>query len=160
MGMFRQASSDHAAVECVPRGKQRGGAVTFVIVRHRLAAALLTRQPGRSAIEGLDLRLLIERKDQGVLGWMQVESNDGVEFVGETGVVAELEGLDPMGLEAVGAPKAAPSPRFRCSATPGLSYSDFAQILPVALADWEGLVERGGIHILFYNRPAFVIHFA
>ena len=34
-------------------------------------------------------------------------SNDVVEFLGETGVVAELEGLDPMGLEAVGAPNAA-----------------------------------------------------
>ena len=80
-------------------------AVALVIVGHRLAASLLERQAGLGAIEGLDLGFLIERENQSMRGRVQIESDDVVEFLGETRVVAELEGLDAMGLEAKGVPR-------------------------------------------------------
>ena len=46
VAVFSQASSDHAAVECVERREQGGRAVAFVIVGHRLA---VTQLPARRA---------------------------------------------------------------------------------------------------------------
>src|SRR3974377_2416781 len=49
------AAADHAAIEHAERGKQGGGAVPLVIVRHGLTAPRLDRQSGLSAVERLDL---------------------------------------------------------------------------------------------------------
>ena len=106
-GLSGQAGSDHAAVECIERRKERRRAVAFVVVRHRLAASLLERQAGLRAIESLDLRFFVEREEQRVFGRMEVESDDLAEFFGETGVVAELASADAMRFEALGAPEAA-----------------------------------------------------
>ena len=98
VGLSGQAGSDHAAVECIERRQERRRAVALVVVRHRLAASLLERQAGRSAIESLELRFFVAAEDQRVFGWRAVESDDIVEFFGETGVVAELESMDAMRL--------------------------------------------------------------
>ena len=104
MAVSGHALGDHAAVKAVERRKQGGRAVALVIVGHRLAASLFERQAGLGAIEGLDLGLLIERENQSMLRRIEIESDDVVEFLGETRVIAELEGLDAVGLEAMGAP--------------------------------------------------------
>ena len=56
--------ADHLAVQYAERGKQRGGAITLVIVRHRAAAAFLERQPRLSPIQRLDLALFIQTQHQ------------------------------------------------------------------------------------------------
>ena len=64
---------DHGAVEHVEGGKQGGGTVAFVVVGHGAGPPLLQGQAGLSAIEGLDLRLLIDREDDGVGGGIDIE---------------------------------------------------------------------------------------
>ena len=48
-------AADDGAVEDVEGGEQRGGAVTFVVVRHRAGTAGLHRQSRLGAVERLDL---------------------------------------------------------------------------------------------------------
>src|SRR6266567_5417427 len=53
--------TDDAAISHVHTGKKRGGAVTFIIVRHGSTTPFLPRQPGLRTIQGLDLTLFIHR---------------------------------------------------------------------------------------------------
>ena len=62
MTMALHASADDFAFEHVESGEQRRRAVALVIMRHRSSAALLHRQARPSAVERLDLRLLIDRE--------------------------------------------------------------------------------------------------
>src|SRR5271154_1219881 len=62
VAMTLHAASDHATLRHVQGGKQRGRAVSLVVMRHRAAASALQRQPGLSAIERLDLALLVHRE--------------------------------------------------------------------------------------------------
>jgi hypothetical protein len=57
MPVAGHAFADDGAVEHVESRKQGRGAVALVVMRHRPAAALLHRQPGLGAVEGLDFRL-------------------------------------------------------------------------------------------------------
>jgi len=92
------------AVEHVQRGEQRGRAVALVVVGHGRPPALLERQAGLGAVERLDLRLLVEAEHHGVGGWSDVEAYDVVEFLGEGGIVGELEGAPAMRGQPVGLP--------------------------------------------------------
>ena len=56
MAMALHAAANDPAFRDVERGKQGGGAMALVIVRHCRAAALLHRQTGLGAVERLDLR--------------------------------------------------------------------------------------------------------
>src|SRR4051794_20024571 len=58
MAVTLHVAADDSAVEDVESREQRGGAVAFVIVRHRRSAARLHRQPRLGAVERLDLALL------------------------------------------------------------------------------------------------------
>ena len=49
-------------------GEQRGGAVTFVVVRHRPGAARLHRQSRLGAVECLNLALLVDRENDRMAG--------------------------------------------------------------------------------------------
>ena len=44
------------------RGEQGGRSVSLVVMGHRSGAALLHRQPGLGAVEGLDLALFIDEQ--------------------------------------------------------------------------------------------------
>ena len=60
------AAAEHRAVEHVEGREQGGRAVPLVVVGHRPALAGLDRQAGLGAVEGLDLRFLVERQHHGV----------------------------------------------------------------------------------------------
>ena len=55
VAMVQHVAADDGAIEDVESCEQRGGAVTFVVVRHRLGAAWLDRQFRLDAVECLDL---------------------------------------------------------------------------------------------------------
>ena len=76
VAMTLHAASDDTALRHVQGGKQRGGAVSLVVMRHRAAASALQRQPGLGAIERLDLALLVHREHHGVRWRIDVEADD------------------------------------------------------------------------------------
>ena len=55
VAMALHVAANDGAIEDVEGCEQRGGAVTFVVVRHRPSAARLHRQPRLGAVERLDL---------------------------------------------------------------------------------------------------------
>lgn len=57
--------------------------------------------------QGLDLALFVDTKHHGLLGRIQVQTDDIAELLDETFVAAELEGLYQMGLQVVSLPNAA-----------------------------------------------------
>ena len=65
--LFHAGSKD-AAVGSIHCSEERGGSVAFVIVSQRFATSFLEREPWVSAIQGLDLALLIYREHNGLLG--------------------------------------------------------------------------------------------
>ena len=64
MAVALHALADDPAVEQVQGREQCGRTVTFVIVCHGPRATRLDRQAGLSAVERLDLALLVHGKDQ------------------------------------------------------------------------------------------------
>src|ERR1700674_70578 len=59
MTMALHVRADHGAVEHIKSGEQRRGAVAFIVVGHSAGAPPLHRQTGLSAVQRLDLALLI-----------------------------------------------------------------------------------------------------
>src|SRR3972149_8751316 len=104
MAVPGHAGSDDAAFEHVDGGKQRGRSVALVVVGHRAQATWIERQAGLSAVERLDLALLVEAEDQSMLGRIEVEPDDVVELLEEVGIATHLERLGPVGGWAVGVP--------------------------------------------------------
>ena len=62
--MPRQALADHGTVQRIEGRKQRGRSVALVVMRERLRAAPLQRQPRLGAIERLALALLVAAQDR------------------------------------------------------------------------------------------------
>ena len=71
---------------------------------HGAARAGLERQPGLTAIEGLDLALLVDRQHHRVGRRVHVEPADVAQLVGERRIAGALEGSNAMGLQAVRLP--------------------------------------------------------
>ena len=104
--MALHTSANDLAFEHVESSEQRRCAVALVIVGHRAGAAFLHRQAGLGAVEGLDLRLLIDREHDGMGGRIDIEPDNIAQLVDELRVVGELELLDPVRLETMRAPDA------------------------------------------------------
>lgn len=75
------------------------------VVGHRSNAALLHRQARLGAVKRLDLRFLIDRENNRMSGWIDLEPDNVTQRVDELWVVGELELSYPMRLKAVSAPK-------------------------------------------------------
>src|SRR5450756_2786673 len=56
----------------VEGGKQGGRAMALVIVGHSSWPALLHREARLGAVQGLDLRFLVEGEHDGIVGWIQI----------------------------------------------------------------------------------------
>jgi hypothetical protein len=102
VAMALHVAADDGAVEDVEGCEQRGGAVTFVVVRHRPGTARLHRQTRPAAVERMDLALLVDREDGRMGRRIDVEADDVFEFLGELRVVRQLERADAMRRESVG----------------------------------------------------------
>ena len=81
MAMTLHVVPDDCAVEDVEGGKQRCGAVTFVVVRHSAGAASLHRQSWLGAVKRLDLAFFVDREHDCISGWIDVETDDVLELL-------------------------------------------------------------------------------
>jgi hypothetical protein len=77
----------------------------------------LERQPRLGAVEGLDLGLLVDREDDGMLGRVDIEADDVLELGGKLGIARALEGADAVRLEVV----RSPDPLHRAQRDTGVS---------------------------------------
>jgi hypothetical protein len=106
MAMAFHALADDLAFEDVESGEQGRGAVPFVVVGHCAGAPLLHRQARLGAVERLDLALLIDRQDDGVVRRIDIEPDDVAQFGDELRVIGQLELTHPMRLQAMRPPDA------------------------------------------------------
>jgi hypothetical protein len=106
MSVAFHATADHPAFEDIEGGEQRRCAVSFVVMGHGPCASRLHRQPRLSSIECLNLALLVEREDEGVRRWIDIESDHIPELLSEFRIARELEGFDPMRGEMMSTPDA------------------------------------------------------
>src|SRR5579862_625726 len=67
MAMALHALADDLAFEDIESGEQGGSSVSFIVVGDGAGAPLLHRQARLRTVERLDLALLIDRKDDGVV---------------------------------------------------------------------------------------------
>ena len=95
MAVALHAAADDGAVEHAEGGKQGGGAVPLIIVRHGLTTPRLDRQPGLGAIQRLDLAFFIDRQHHGMGRRIDIEPDDVGELVGKAGIARALEGAQP-----------------------------------------------------------------
>ena len=104
--MALHAAANDLAFKDIESGEQRRCAMSFVVVGHRAGAALLHRQAGLSAVERLDLRLFVDREDDGMGGRIDIKPDHVAQLVDELRVVGELELLNPVWLETMRVPDA------------------------------------------------------
>lgn len=94
MAMPRHAIANDGAIEHVQQSEPGRRAIAFVAVRLPGRDSRPQRQERLSAVEGLDLAFLVDAEHQGFVGRIQIQSHHVVEFLDETLVAAEFEGLD------------------------------------------------------------------
>jgi hypothetical protein len=82
------------------RRKQGRGAVSFVIVGDRAGAPLLHRQARLGAVERLDLALLIDRQNHGVVRRIDIEADDVAQFGRRTSERQRLLAIFPTARKA------------------------------------------------------------
>src|SRR5215467_9124155 len=90
----------------VESGEQRSGAVPFVVMASPSWLAGTHRQHRLTAVQRLDLRLLIYTQNDGALRRRDVKAHDIAHLGHEVRIGRELERLHPMRLEPEGPPDA------------------------------------------------------
>ena len=149
--MTRLAFADDDARLDVERGKQRGGAIAFVVVRHRLRPALLHRQAGLRSVERLDLALLIDAQHHRLVRRAHVETHDVGNLLLEVRIVRDLERVDPVRLET----GLAPDPSDTRRADPGrLGHRCAAPVRRVRRRLRRRLRQNGELDLLGQSRNA------
>jgi hypothetical protein len=98
------ALADDLGIEHVERGEQSGRAIALVVVRHGGRTALLERQSRLRAIGRLHLALLVAAQHQRVLGRRHVQAHDVFELLDKQRIARDLEAVNEMRLQAIGAP--------------------------------------------------------
>jgi hypothetical protein len=73
--------TDHLAGGDVERGEQRRRAVPLVVMRPALDLAGPHRQERLGPVQRLNLRLLIDAKERGAVGRMEIQPNDVADFL-------------------------------------------------------------------------------
>src|SRR5215213_370833 len=114
MAMALHALANDLALKDIERREQGGDTMAFVIMGHGASAPLLHRQTRLGAIKRLNLALLVDRQYNGVVGRIDVEADDLVQFGSKLRIVGQLELAHPVRLEAV----STPYPLHRADANP------------------------------------------
>ena len=96
--------TDDLASSDIQSGKQRGGAVAFVVVGAPLGLARSQRQRGLGAIERLDLALLIGAQHQGSFGRVEIQADDVAHLLDQLWIGRQFEGFTAMRLQTKGSP--------------------------------------------------------
>ena len=100
------AFTDDGALEEVQRGEERGRPVALVVMGEGARAAPLHGQRRLRPVECLDLALLVDAQDDGLVGRVEIETHDVDELLGEVRVPAQLEAAHPVGRQAMSVPDA------------------------------------------------------
>ena len=100
MPMARLAGSQHRAIEHVQRGKQRGRAVTLVVMGDALDVAKAHGEHRLRALQRLALTLLVHADDQSVIGRAQVQPHHIAQLLDEERVGGQFEALAAVRLQA------------------------------------------------------------
>jgi hypothetical protein len=95
------ALPDHLAPLDIQGGIEAGQSVALVVVRLPGRQPFSQGQERLRAIQGLDLGLLVETDDGGMLGGVQVETDHVADLLLGPRVGAELERLDPVRFQPV-----------------------------------------------------------
>ena len=106
MAVALHAAPENGSLQHIERGEQGGGAMPLVIMGHGAGAPLLQRQPRLSAVEGLDLRFLVDRQHDGMGRRINVEPDHVAQFGDELGVGREFELTVAVRLQSVRFPNA------------------------------------------------------
>ena len=106
VAVARPALGEDLAGGDVQGGKEGGGAVADVAVRHAFDVAEPEGQEGLGALQGLGLALLVDAQHQGMVGRVEIEAHDVADLLDEEGIGGELAMLLPVGLEVEGGPDA------------------------------------------------------
>src|SRR5258705_13874505 len=114
MAMALHALADDLALKDIERCEQGRDAMALVVMGYGASAPLFHRQTRLGAIKRLNLALLIDRQDNGVVGRVDVEADDLVQFGGKLRIVGQLELTHPVRLEAM----STPYPLHRADANP------------------------------------------
>lgn len=104
VAMTLHVAADYGSVEDIEGGEQCRRAVALVVVGHRSGASRLHGQARLATVERLDLALLVDREDDSLGGWIDVEADDVAQLGDEPRVGGQLELLDAVRLKAVFAP--------------------------------------------------------
>src|SRR6266550_8788498 len=115
MAMALHALANDLALKDIERCEQGSDAMALVVVGYGASAPLFHRQPRLGAIKGSNLALLVDRQDNGMVGRIDVEADDLVQFGGKLRIVGQLELAYPVRLEAM----STPYPLHRTDADPG-----------------------------------------
>src|SRR5450756_1036003 len=97
-------AADDGTVEDVESSEQRGRTMAFVVMGHRSSTARQHRQTRLGAVERLDLALLIDRENDGMGWWIDIEAYNIAQLVDKLRVGGELELFHPVRLKAVRTP--------------------------------------------------------
>ena len=102
----REAAAVDLATRDLEGCEQAGRSVALVVVGHPRREYLAQGQDRLGAVEGLDLGLLVDAQDERSFGRIQVQAHDVGQLGIEVRITAALEGLDPVGVQAVLLPDA------------------------------------------------------
>ena len=72
MPMARLALGQDLAIGDIECGKQRGGAVPFVVMSEAIGIAKAHGQDRLGSLQRLDLALFVDTKNHGMIGWIEV----------------------------------------------------------------------------------------
>src|SRR6201997_4174330 len=114
MAMALHTLADDLAVKHIERREKGGDAVPLIVVGDGAGTSLLHRQPRLGAVQHLDLAFLINRENDGAVGWIDVEADYLFELGRELRIVRQLEPADQMGPQAM----STPDPLHRTDADP------------------------------------------
>ena len=106
LSVLAHAGGDDLPVQGVEGGKQRGRAMPFVVVGHRLGSGLFSAAARVASDPELGSGSSRPRQHQRMLGRIQVQAHDLFQFLGKLRVVAELETLHAVRFQAVRPPDA------------------------------------------------------
>src|SRR4029434_3419456 len=108
--LYRPVTTMKLADDCTAldfeRSKQRGGPVTSIVVTASFALARPHRKHRLRTVQGLNLRLFVDRQNQGFSGRIEVQSHNVANLLNEQRILGKFEGLASVGSQSKGAPDA------------------------------------------------------
>src|SRR6266403_2668157 len=105
MGMTPIGAGNDLALEIIERSKKGDRPVTIVVMGASLDVAGFQWQTGLRTAQGLNLALLIAAQHQGLIGWIQIQTDDVPEFDLELRISGEFESPAQMRLQIVISPQ-------------------------------------------------------